>query len=229
MPTKYTPLIKKYRLARGLTQEGVAKALSMSRPSFIAVESGARELTLPEAEKLSEMLGLSIQSFLSGDKPDYPKYKQVIQTFLRLFHRGTKDGFIPKTKLAKLVYLADFAYYYENLKSMSGMQYRRYEFGPVADPYFRAIDELEESGAVEVKRKGDSILIGEAGGGVNNKLDLLSPEEKSLIRKIAEKWKNKRTQEIVGFTHNQLPYKICAPEEVIPYELITQEDPDHVY
>ncbi|OGG62664.1 hypothetical protein A3C19_02805 [Candidatus Kaiserbacteria bacterium RIFCSPHIGHO2_02_FULL_54_22] len=64
---------------------------------------------------------------------------------------------------------------------------------------------------------------------MKQKLDCLDAEEKVLIKKISEKWKGKRTQEIMNFTHEQLPYKLCAPDEVIPYELITQEDPDHVY
>jgi len=57
----------------------------------------------------------------------------------------------------------------------------------------------------------------------------LTNEEIELIKKISAKWKDKRTQEIVDFTHEQLPFKLCAPDEVIPYELITQENPENVY
>lgn len=49
------------------------------------------------------------------------------------------------------------------------------------------------------------------------------------MKKIVEKWKDKKTNEIVNFTHNQLPYALCRENEIIPYELITQEDPDLVY
>ena len=51
----------------------------------------------------------------------------------------------------------------------------------------------------------------------------------SKLEKISKKWKDKNTQDIVNFTHNQLPYTICRDNEVIPYELITQEDADKVY
>ena len=50
-----------------------------------------------------------------------------------------------------------------------------------------------------------------------------------IIKKIGVKWKNKNTRDIVDFTHEQLPYKICAPDEAMPYELIIQQDPDYVY
>jgi len=54
-------------------------------------------------------------------------------------------------------------------------------------------------------------------------------EEKSFLKKIADKWKYKNTQEIIDFTHNQLPWSICYEKEIIPYGLITQENPENVY
>lgn len=46
---------------------------------------------------------------------------------------------------------------------------------------------------------------------------------------MCEKWKNKNTKEIVEFTHNQIPWSICREHEVIPYELINNEEPENVY
>lgn len=51
----------------------------------------------------------------------------------------------------------------------------------------------------------------------------------ALLKKIAMKWKNKNTQEIVDFSHKQLPWLICKEKEIIPYNLITQEDVENVY
>jgi|GEM_PF-6465085 len=61
------------------------------------------------------------------------------------------------------------------------------------------------------------------------KSDCFSLEEKELIAKIATKRKSSNNQKIVDFTHDQLPWKLCDDKELIPYELIIQEDPDHVY
>ena len=228
MSTKYASLIKALRLERGLSQSEVAEKIGLSRQSYMAVERGTREMTLPEAKKLCALLGISIEEFSNAIIPNYEKYKQMVLAFLRAAKSST-DGKIPKTKLAKLLYLADFAWYYENLKSMSGMQYLRRTYGPVPDPYFRAIAELEEDGKITLDHKGDAILVQMSEGTAQEKLNLLDSGEKDLIQKICTKWKHKRTQEIVNFTHEQLPYKLCAPDEVIPYELITQQDPEHVY
>jgi len=71
--------------------------------------------------------------------------------------------------------------------------------------------------------------VSESESNKNEKIQTISTEEKSLMKKIAEKWKDKKTKEIINFTHNQLPYSLCRDNELIPYELITQEDPDLVY
>lgn len=227
MSTKYASYIKALRIERGLSQSFIGDKLGLSRPSYTAIEHGTRELTLPEAEKLAELFGISIEEFTHATTPHFEKYKQMILAFL-----GTplaKDGKVPKTKLAKLLYLADFAWYYNNMQSMSGMQYLRRAYGPVPDPYFRALAELEEEGKISVDHKGDAMLVSLSGGAVRQKLELIDKSEIELMKKISEKWRGKRTQELVDFTHEQLPYKLCSPDEVIPYELITQEDPDHVY
>lgn len=228
MSTKYAKLIKSLRLEKGLSQAFVAEKLNLSRQSYMAVERGTRELTLLEAKTLQELYGISLEELVGAVIPKYEKYKQMILAVLQATSTH-RDGKVPKTKLAKLVYLSDFAWYYNNLESMSGMQYLRRAFGPVADPYFRALDELEGEGKITIDHKGDMLLVGLGEGVANKKLNCLDADEKKLIKKIAEKWKGVRTQEIVNFTHNQLPYKLCTSDEVIPYELITQEDPEHVY
>ena len=73
------------------------------------------------------------------------------------------------------------------------------------------------------------MLISQTRKGSNEPIDLLSKKEKDFIAKIAKKWKDKNTREIVDFTHSQLPYKLCEDGAHIAYELITQEDPEYVY
>ncbi len=227
MSTKYASFIKTLRLKRGLSQATLAEKLDLSRQSYMAVERGSREMTLQEAEKLCEFYAISIEELSNATAPQYEKYKQMILAYLK--SPVSTDGKVPKTKLAKLLYLADFAWYYEKLESMSGMQYLRRAYGPVPDPYFRALAELEEEGKITIDRKGDAMLVSIGAGANRQKLDLLQKDEVELMKKISTKWKDKRTQEIVDFTHEQLPYKLCAPDEVIPYELITQQDPEYVF
>ena len=132
--------IKERRLASGISQEVVASELGISRPSYIAIEQGSKELTLSQLEKLANVLRTSISNLqyevynLDGDEKKSKKYLQIILNCLR---SGTdKDGKITKTKLAKLAYLADFAWFYTNLEPMSGLAYRRIQHGPIPHEYF---------------------------------------------------------------------------------------------
>lgn len=229
--SQYSQKLKEIRTQKSLTQEQVAKAIGVSRPTYNAIEAGKQELSLDEAGKLANLFGIGVQDLLSGSIPDIEKYKHMILTYLRM--NLSKDGRIPKTKLAKLLYLADFAWFYDHLESMSGMQYRKIAYGPVPDAFFRALDELAEDGKIQIDKEehGEKtmFLVSEAESNRNARIQTLSKEETALMKKIAEKWKGKNTEAIVNFTHNQLPYFLCRDNELIPYELITQEDVGAVY
>lgn len=224
MITKYAKLIKDSRIKRGLSQLDLASRLGISRPSYIAIEQGKKDLTLGEFEKLSGVLAISFEEIESGEIQNYEKYKQMILAFLRL------DGNITKTKLAKLLYFADFAWFYTNLKSMSGMQYRKIQYGPVADSYFRIIDEMFDRGEIDIKQTKDgAMLISQTRSGAKIDLSEINDDEQKLMKKIEKKWESKKTSEIVDFTHKQLPYLYAQDNDIVSYGLFTQENPDEIF
>lgn len=226
--------IKRLREQLGLSQMAVADEIEMSRPSYDKVESGDKELTISQAKKLAEVLGTDFMSLFSDAFSETTvqyserRYKDMIRRFIS-YAGAESDGRIPKTKLAKLLYLADFSWFYDHLESISGLEYRRITQGPVPDEYFRVIDGMYENGEIDIKFSGKAMMIS-----LNEPSDdpgdaVLNKEQDRLLRSIADEWKTARTEAIVNFTHNQDPWRMCADKEIIPYELIVQEDPDHVY
>ena len=224
MIKEYVKFIKDLRDKKGLSQAELAEKVGISRTSYIAVEQGKRDISLGEIEKLSHILGFSFEDLEQGTSPDYEKYRQMILAFLR------KNKSITKTKLAKFLYFADFGWYYNHLKSMSGMQYKKISYGPVAESYFRLIDEMVDGGeiALELKSEG-AMILSETRSGAKMNLDKISEEEDQLIEKISKKWEGKNTKEVVDFTHKQLPYLYARDNELVSYELFTQEDPDEIF
>jgi transcriptional regulator with XRE-family HTH domain len=208
----------------------MALALGITRPTYARIEAGKQSMSLDEATKFASAIGVGVEEVVAGAVANIAKYKHMILAILRA--GGGRDGKVPKTKLAKMLYLADFAYFYEHLVSMSGMQYRKLPYGPVPDAYFRALEELEVDGKIAIERKehadGHAQLVYEVPANAGEALSL-EADEKKLISAICKKWQGKKTQDIVNFTHNQLPYFICRTNEIIPYVLITQEDPEVVY
>lgn len=224
--------LKSLRQFKKLTLEQIAELIGVTRQTYSRIEKWEVELSLGQAVRLSEFFGISLDSLysknnsriLGADNFDWEKYKQIIKNFI--FYWGREDGKIPKTKLAKLCYLLDFSWYYYNLTPITGLEYRKIQQGPVPDIYFTTLEELEEEKSIAIKPKGSAYMISNIDAPQNDKL---SSEELSLLQKIAEKRKTKRTQQIVDFTHQQLPRSIANEKEIIPYSLITQEDDNNIY
>ena len=213
--------VEKLRHKQGLTQEQIADLLGVSRVTYINVTKGNRDLTTGELEKLSAYFNIPIAEFF--DQPrNNEKFKQMYFYILRHFKEG-----VPKTKLAKILYLADFSYFYDYLTPMSGVRYVRRDYGPVADIFFELTEDLYDKGKINIKPLDYALMITSTSTGQED--GLLSEEEKELLDKICTYWKDRRTSEIVNFTHEQKPWKMCRDGEYIPYSLIIQEDPDHVY
>jgi transcriptional regulator with XRE-family HTH domain len=223
--------LKKIRTAYAYSQEHMAGLLGVSRPTYADIEKGKTEVTVAALERLAQKTGLSLQSLILMQQqyggvdlqPMLDKYKNMA---LQLIHYGAdSDGKITKTKLAKLLYLSDFSWFYSKLQPMSGLQYRRIQYGPVPDQYFRILEELVEDNQIAIA-SGSAHMI--------HALEReppqahLTPEEIKQLSAMGKKWKNRNTADIVAFTHSQLPWKLCGDNELIPYELIIQEDPKNV-
>ena len=223
--------IKELRIERWVSQQELADLLGITRQTFSKLENWKIDPTLWQAVKISEFFGVDVARFLPWDTQttaqkdiDWEKYKQIIKNFIKYW--SDDDWKITKTKLAKLCYLLDFARYYYNLNSITWLEYRRIQQWPVPDAYFSAIEQLQEAESINVKQKGKAYMIENI---EEPKHDKLSEDEMNLLEKIAKKWKENDTQEIVNFTHQQLPRMICNDKEIIPYDLITQEESDNVY
>jgi len=60
---KLAKFIKQLRKDHNLTQEFLALELAISRPTFVQIEQGERDLTITEAEKLANIFGISFENF----------------------------------------------------------------------------------------------------------------------------------------------------------------------
>ncbi len=210
-----------------LTQEQVAKAIEISRPVYIDIENGKREPKSSELVKLSALFNVPVAEFF--DEPrNNEKFKQMYFFILSLFSQEC----LPKTKLAKLLYLADFRNFYEELEPMSGVRYVRRTYGPVADIFFELTEELFDEGKIDINsvdNHHDTKTMFIKSTSYQPDTSLLSEQEKSKIAEICDLWRHKTTTELVNFTHEQKPWRSCRENEYIPYPLIIQEDPEHVY
>lgn len=227
-------LITNLRKSNKLSQEELAKKIGVSRPTLIAIEKGERDLTISELRKISEVFDIPVEIILDEElgtaekidarnfsKKSFEKFHNLVLQCIK--YGADEDGKITKTKLAKLVYLCDFASYYKYLSPISGFEYRRLNQGPVAIEFFDLIDTDE---AICVKGQGNAMMVSLA---EEPSKGVLNGNESAIVKKVCAKWRYRNTKEIVDFTHNQIPWKVCREREVIPYQLINMEEPKNVY
>ena len=213
------------RKSLGYSQDEIANRLGVTRQTFSKFENGTCELNTSQIQKLADIFGVQI-SELYYEVQNLDKFKQMVVYILSYFGRGG----LPKTKLAKLLYLSDFYHYYNHLESMSNVIYKCKDYGPLADPFLEIVDDMYEKGELHIDCLSEGAQMLSLSKSVNPKnVVSLSEEEISEINQICDKWKDANSKEIVNFTHNQKPWMACRPNEIIPYDLILQEDPDDVF
>ena len=222
---KVNLVISSIRKKFGYSQDEVASRLGMSRQTYMKIEKDGSQITTAQLESLAKLFGMQVSEFFY-EVPDTDKFKQMYKYILSKF----PEHGVPKTKLAKLLYLSDFHHFYDHLEPMSGVSYKCKEYGPLADPFLELTDDMFDSGEIRIRELSQGAqMISLSDSLLEQEQNLLSDEEMKEMDEICEAWKDANTQTIVNFTHHQKPWMACRPNEIIPYELILQEDPDHVY
>ena len=216
--------IVELRKRYGYSQKEVADKLDITRQTYMKIEKDENQPTTRQLESLASLYGIPVEEFFYGVQ-NIEKFKQM---YLYILSKYKKNG-IPKTKLAKLLYFADFRNFYDTLESMSGVLYRCKDYGPLADPFLELTEDMSEKGEIKIEcLSGGANMISIKSTVFNNVYNLLSKKEIKILDDICEKWRNVNTKQIVSYTHHQKPWMACRKDEIIPYELILQEDPDHV-
>lgn len=209
----------------GLSQDEIANKLGVSRQTYSKFENGTAELNTSQIQQVADIFGVQIPE-LYYEVQNIKKFKQMIVYILSKFCRRG----LTKTKLAKLLYLSDFTHYYYHLESMSNVLYKCKDYGPLAEPFLETIDDMFEKGELHIDMLSEGAQMVSMSKSVSTKdFSLLSNEEKKEMDKICDKWNDANSNEVVNFTHNQKPWMACRPNEIIPYDLILQEDPKNVY
>jgi|GEM_PF-4964918 len=217
-----TERIRQARKSKGYTQDFVAQQLGMSRPSYIKFEAGFKEfgeLTLNQAERLKELLGEDVTEPIADIQRRMKKYRDMI---LALIHFGKGEyGGITKTKLAKMLYFAEAQTYLNQGRTMSGLVYRKLPQGPVAYEYLQLVDDMSDRQILNIRQLNLAQMISTVEPVETSGLRLEDNELK-LLEDIALKWKDKRTDAIVNYSHEHPTWLEAEDYQPIDWSLLRQ-------
>jgi len=168
-------LYKKLKLLREqnqFSQKQLADELGISRPTYMQIEKGEREITISEAKKLASIFSLSLESFLTNNisasrevilesgikskkqsdirivmpRANVKKFKEILLYVLNKV--GAKPN-IGETALYKLLYFIDFDFYEKFEEQLTGARYIKNHYGPTPIEFKKIIENMEEKKEIE--------------------------------------------------------------------------------
>jgi transcriptional regulator with XRE-family HTH domain len=234
--------IASLRLKKGFSQEDLAKSITISRPSLTQIELGNRVVSLTEMQKLSMVLGFSLDDFMTKDflvnqslklseetnndviaeRISVPtlninKFKNVLLYILE--HCAGKPN-VGETVLYKLLYFSDFNYYELYEEHLTGAKYKKLPYGPVPQKLDSIIDQMIDANQlqrIKTEYKGypqKRYLPLEKAD-----LTMLKASEKDVIDKVIEQMSDWSAKAISDYSHKDLPWEVTEEGKDIGYNL----------
>jgi transcriptional regulator with XRE-family HTH domain len=236
------------RKAKGLSQDELAKELTIPRSSLAQVELGNRSVDVRELIRLSHLLEFSIDEFLAKDfksskeeliEEKVPKEKQQERisvppmkqsvfknVLLYILERCAGKPNVGETVLYKLLYFSDFNYYELYEEHLSGARYRKLPYGPVPLSFEKIVSSMIEKGEIK-KVKTEYFNKLQTRYLPLEKADLtkLLASQKEVIDKVIEQMSDWSASSISTYSHNDMPWKASKEGEIIDYELAFYREP----
>ncbi len=234
--------ITELRKMKGLSQEDLAKSVKISRPSLAQIELGNRSVDILELQKLSLVLGFSLDAFMSKDfsasqevdvkeekkakkqeeRISVPtlqvnKFKNVL---LYILERCAGKPNVGESVLYKLLYFSDFNYYELYEEHLTGAKYRKLPYGPVPQNLDTIIGQMIEKGQLH-RVKTEYHGYPQIRYLPLEKADLteLRASEKEIIDRVIEQMSDWSAAAISNYAHKDMPWLASKEGEEINYEL----------
>ncbi len=236
--TKLGRYIRQLREIKSLSQQDLADSLDIPRPSISQIENGNREITLTEFSRLTEIFHISpdeLFQYISKKKEKfaiaprasstnskitfYPeKFRNLLLYILEKC--GGKPN-VGETVLYKLLYFCDFDYFEINEKPLTGMKYKKMQFGPVPTQsiYNRIIQLMLKENHISVVQAPSSngYLQRRYINFIKPDINLFTPLELQLVDRVINRLSDMNARQIEDHVHRDQPWIDHAMDEEIQY------------
>lgn len=237
--------IKNLRQKNKLSQSFLAKKLGITRPTYMQIENGGRDIALGEIKILADFFGFSVSDFIgekmtneSKTKEDEPNQKKDILSTtqnmqIRVFKKNIKKfkevllyilgkvGAKPnigETAIYKLLYFIDFDYFEKYDEQLMGLTYIKNYHGPTPVEFKKVVEKMQKDGEIEVvKSKYYKYTQKKYLPLRRPKLSELSAQELSLINDVLAKLSDKNAKELSEYSHKDIPWAVHKKGETIDY------------
>lgn len=240
--------IQRLRKKHNLTQKFLASEIGVSRPTYIQIEQGVRDLTITEAQKLAGIFGIPLEAFLQGKKSPQTiievknrkkqtikektkirisvpqekvdKFRQILLYILKQV--GGKPN-VGMTVLYKLLYFIDFDYYEKYEDQLMGLVYLKNHHGPTPLLFENLIKDLIKKGSVEiVKSKFYQFPQRKylVNPSVEPDLSILNGQEQKHIDWELERLSDLTAKQLTKLSHKDVPWISAENGKPLDFESV---------
>ena len=244
--------IQEQRKKRNLTQEYLASELDVSRPTYIQIERGVRELTVSEAKKLARIFDISLEDLLrekkasitvtiekgkrqSTDKKtkairinipqkNLEKFKEVLLYVLSKIGGRPNVG---ETVLYKLLYFIDFDYYEKYEEQLMGATYIKNHYGPTPIEFKDVVAEMIKQGEI-VRVTSKYFNHPQRKYLAVKEADLTKLKDARQLQHIDEvlaRLGDKNAAELSDYSHEDVPWIVAKENKLLDYEAVFYRTP----
>ncbi len=145
---------------------------------------------------------------------DFSKFTDMVRFFSQKL-----EGKLYKTKLFKLLWYADMYYFRKFTKSISGMNYVHFPYGPVPREYSFLLGIMEKSGAISITDVENQYGYGEVieTGKEYALPNSLNADESDVLEMVLDEFGNLSAGEISERSHGEKGYTETRNNEMISY------------
>ena len=217
--------IRQLRGQFNMSQEELARRLGMSRPTLVKIETGGRNLSIQEEQKIREVFDL-IKDVENKDpdirisipKKNLDKFKQVLLYVLQKV--GGKPN-VGMTVLYKLLYFIDFDYYEKHEEQLMGLTYIKNLHGPTPKEFIKVVEQMKQYGELEeVASKYFTYEQKKFIPVVQSDLSRISGQELAMIDDVLNRLSDKTVTELSDHSHKDIPYLTANNGEALSYESV---------
>lgn len=200
-------------------QKELMSILELSRPLISAIQSGKRELTIQQKEKLESYFSslASLENVrIHIPQKNIEKFKQVLLYVLNKV--GAKPN-VGQTVIYKLLYFIDFDYYEKYEKQLMGLTYMKNTFGPTPREFKSVVDEMIDQGEIDaVRAKHFDHKQKKYLPVVEPDLSQFTAQEVAMIDSVLSRYSDFSATKLSDLSHEDTPWQMAKDKENIDYE-----------
>jgi transcriptional regulator with XRE-family HTH domain len=237
--------LKTLRKSQDISQEFLANEIGISRPTYLQIENGNREITVSEARKIAEFFGISLEDFLAERLVKVPKIKlekskkdvsKKTETRISVPQKNIKKfkevllylleeigglSNVGEAVICKILYFIDFDYYEKYEEQLIGAVYIKNHHGPTPAAFVEIVKQMEKDGdLVKLSQKYFQFDQKKYFTRRRPNLSILSAQEKELIDYEIARFKDKNAKEMEAISHRDVPWIGATNLKPIDYESV---------